>query len=124
MDVDRYTGNSIKKALERRQTTGLPSNFSFRMMEQVRIEAQKMERRRKRITVFSLGIAVVVLIALVVYCLFFYLGFSIVDFMPHWKPSGASSSLLGFYTYIALLSLGLLGVDYWIRKKKKSTYNK
>ena len=51
MDVNG--NNTIKKALERRQTTGLPSNFSFRMMEQVRAEALKMERRRKRITVFS-----------------------------------------------------------------------
>ena len=50
--------------------------------------------------------------------------FSVVDFIPRWKPSGASSSLLGFYSYIALLSLGLLGADYWIRKKKKSAYNK
>ena len=47
MDVNG--NNTIKKALERRQTTGLPSNFSFRMMEQVRAEALKMERRRKRI---------------------------------------------------------------------------
>ena len=80
MDVNG--NNTIKKALERRQTTGLPSNFSFRMMEQVRAEALKMERRRKRITVFSLSIAVTVLIALVVYCLFFYLDFSVVDFIP------------------------------------------
>lgn len=39
MDVNG--NNTIKKALERRQTTGLPSNFSFRMMEQVRAEALK-----------------------------------------------------------------------------------
>ena len=36
MDVNG--NNTIKKALEQRETTGLPSNFSFRMMEQVRAE--------------------------------------------------------------------------------------
>ena len=28
-----------------------------------------------------------------------------------------SSSLFGFYVYIALLALVLLGLDYWLRKK-------
>ena len=52
MDVNG--NNTIKKALERRQTTGLPSNFSFRMMEQVRAEALKMERRRKTLEELNL----------------------------------------------------------------------
>lgn len=120
MSVNKNMESTLKKALVQRQTVGLPSNFSFRMMKQIRVEAQKIEKRKKRIAVLFLGITIVTLIALVVYCLFFYLDFRIIDLFPRWNLLESSFSLLGFYSYIALLALGLLGIDYWIRKKKKS----
>ena len=37
------TGSMLKKALEERQNGSLPSNFSFHMMEKIRIEAAKTQ---------------------------------------------------------------------------------
>ena len=39
----------LRQALERRQTEHLSSNFSYRMMERVRLEAERQRKRRVRI---------------------------------------------------------------------------
>ena len=118
MDVGRNTGNAFKKALDRRQTGSLPSNFSYRMMEQIRMEAARQNRKRQRIMILSLSAALSVIVGLLAYFMFFYLEIRWSDLMPDVSLASLSSPLFGFYTYIALLALGLLGVDYWIRKKK------
>lgn len=51
-----------------------------------------------------------------VYVLTFYLEFNFADVMPQMNVR-QDSSLFGFYVYIALLALVLLGLDYWLRKK-------
>lgn len=112
------TDNTLKQALEKRNPGCLSSNFTFRMMEQIRIEAAKQERRRKRYLLLSLLTASAVMLGTFVYFLFFYLGFRPSDLMPHLELSSASSPLIAFYAYIALLALGLLGIDYWVRRKK------
>ena len=37
----KHTENALKQALQRRQPGRLPSNFNYRMMEQIRLEAEK-----------------------------------------------------------------------------------
>ena len=110
--------NTLKQVLEKRKSGSLASNFTFRMMDQIRVEAVKQERRKKRILLFSLLAALFVMLGTLVYYLFFYLDFSPSDFMLHLKLSSTSFPLIAFYAYIALLALGLLGIDYWIRRKK------
>ena len=44
------------------------------------------------------------------------LEFNFADVMPQMNVR-QDSSLFGFYVYIALLALVLLGLDYWLRKK-------
>ena len=107
--------NTLKQVLEKRKSGSLSSNFTFRMMEQIRVETVKQERRKKRNLLFSL---LAVMLGTLVYYLFFYLDFSPSDFMLHLKLSSTSFPLIAFYAYIALLALGLLGIDYWIRRKK------
>lgn len=118
MDRKINTENALKRALEKRQSGSLPSNFTFKMMEQIRLEAVKQEKRKQRISVIFLVVALLTILASSIYCLFFYLDFKLIDMIPDLKVPTLSVSLFGFYTYIALLVLGLLGVDYWIRKKK------
>ena len=117
MKVDKTSGTMMKKALESRQPGSLPSNFTFRMMEQIRVETVRQEKRKQRIGVLSLASAVGSMIGLLIYVLFFYMDYQISDWMPSFELS-ASFSLLGFYSYIAILALALLGADYWIRRKK------
>lgn len=108
----------MKQALQRRQSGSLPSNFTFRMMGQIRMEAVKQEKRKYRIMILFLIVALLVIIGSFVYCLFFYLGFKPMDLVPKLQFSSGSSLLFGFYTYIALLVLCLLRMDYWMRKKR------
>lgn len=115
-NIKANMGNPIKQALERRQAGHLSSNFSYRMMEQVRLEAEKQKKRRAVIGWIALVLSVLALVGLAVYFLAFYLDLSMTDYLPKMNFR-QDSSLFMFYIYIALLVLGLLGLDYWLRKK-------
>lgn len=43
----KCTENALKQALRKRQPGNLPSNFNYRMMEQVRLEAEKQRKRER-----------------------------------------------------------------------------
>ena len=45
----KHTENALKQALQRRQPGRLPSNFNYRMMEQIRLEAEKQQKRKERV---------------------------------------------------------------------------
>lgn len=115
-NIKANMGNPMKQALERRQAGHLSSNFSYRMMEQIRMEAEKQKKRRAVIAWTALVLSVLALVGLAVYFLAFYLDFSMADYLPKMNIR-QDSSLFMFYIYIALLVLGLLGLDYWLRKK-------
>lgn len=115
-NIKANMGNPMKQALERRQAGHLSSNFSYRMMEQIRMEAEKQKKRRAVIAWTALMLSVLALVGLAVYFLAFYLDFSMADYLPKMNFR-QDSSLFMFYIYIALLVLGLLGLDYWLRKK-------
>ena len=106
--INENTGNMLKQALERRQTE--------RMMERVHQEAEKQTKRKTRVGWAALLISALALVGLGVYVLTFYLEFNFADVMPQMNVR-QDSSLFGFYVYIALLALVLLGLDYWLRKK-------
>ncbi|WP_455584438.1 hypothetical protein [Bacteroides sp.] len=118
MEANKDRDNALKQVLGKRQIGSLPSNFTFHMMEQIRVEAAKQEKRKRRNLFFSLLAALFVILGSFVFCLFFYMDFKLSDFSLHLQLSSDSSSLLGFYAYIAVLALCLLGIDYWIRKRK------
>lgn len=120
MEEEKYSGNVLKQALQKRQTGKLPSNFTYRMMEQIRVEAQKQEKRKRRILLLSLLVALSMIIGSFIFCIFFYLDFKPTDLLRHFEFSPVFSPLVGFYSYISLLALCLLGIDYWIRKKRQS----
>lgn len=115
-NIKANMGNPMKQALERRQAGHLSSNFSYRMMEQIRMEAEKQKKRRAVIAWTALVLSVLALVGLAVYFLAFYLDLSMTDYLPKMNIR-QDSSLFMFYIYIALLVLGLLGLDYWLRKK-------
>lgn len=118
METNNDRGSVLKQVLEKRQGGQLPSNFTFRMMEQIRVETMKREKKKRIIMLFSLLASLLVIIGSFIFCLFFYLDFKLSDMLPPLKVSAESMSLIGFYSYIALLALFLLGIDLWVRKKK------
>lgn len=72
--------NTLKQVLEKRKSGSLSSNFTFRMMEQIRVEAVKQERRKKRNLLFSLLAALFVMLGTLVYYLFFLFRFQSIGF--------------------------------------------
>lgn len=120
MEEERNIKESEKKALQqalkRRQAAQLPSNFLYRMMEQVRLEAEKQKKRKAAIGWTALLLSALTLVGLGVYALAVYLDFSFAECMPQLNIR-QDASLFSFYVYIALLVLALLGLDYWLRKK-------
>ena len=114
--IKENTGNMLKQALERRQTEQLSSNFSYRMMERIHLEAEKQTKRKTSIGWVALLVSVLALVGLGIYVLTFYLDFSFAGIMPKMNLR-QDSSLFAFYVYIALLALVLLALDYWLHKK-------
>ena len=61
--IKENTGNMLKQALERRQTEQLSSNFSYRMMERIHLEAEKQTKRKTSIGWVALLVSVLALVA-------------------------------------------------------------
>ena len=108
--------SALKQALERLQVERLSSNFSYRMMGHIRLEAEKQRKRKAKISWVALLTSVLALLGLGIYFLFFYVDINFADYLPQ-TDVRSEAPLLKFYIYIALLVLILLGVDYWLRKK-------
>lgn len=114
--IEENMKSALKQALERRQMERLSSNFSYRMMGHIRLEAEKQRKRKAKISWVALLASVFALLGLGIYFLFFYVDINFADYLPQ-ADVRSEVPLLKFYIYIALLVLLLLGVDYWLRKK-------
>lgn len=114
--IEDNMSSALKQALERRQMERLSSNFSYRMMGHIRLEAEKQRKRKAKISWMALLTSVFALLGLGIYFLFFYVDINFADYLPQ-TDVRSEAPLLKFYIYIALLVLILLGVDYWLRKK-------
>lgn len=121
MERKKEPDNVLRQALERRQVGGLPSNFSFRMMERVRHEALKQQRHRERVLLFSMIGVLVVMIGLLIGYFILYSDIQWSQALPKLELTDSASPLWSFYVYIAGLALLLLGGDYWLRKKKQKS---
>lgn len=115
-NIEDNMRSALKHALERRQMERLSSNFSYRMMGHIRLEAEKQRKRKEKISWAALLASVFALLGLGIYFLFFYVDINFADYLPQ-ADVRSEAPLLKFYIYIALLVLILLGVDYWLRKK-------
>lgn len=114
----KCTENALKQALRKRQLGNLPSNFNYRMMEQVRLEAEKQRKRKERTMLCGMILGILLLIGMAVYTLVFKLEFNLKECLSGVDWSDTASPMMVFYSYIATLVLLLLGLDYWLRKKK------
>ena len=114
----KCTENALKQALRKGQPGNLPSNFNYRMMEQVRLEAEKQRKRKERTMLCGMILGILLLIGMAVYTLVFKLEFNLKECLSRVDWSDTASPMMVFYSYIATLVLLLLGLDYWLRKKK------
>ncbi|WMI96427.1 hypothetical protein BFGS084_03875 [Bacteroides fragilis] len=114
----KCTENALKQAFRKRQPGNLPSNFNYRMMELVRLEAEKQRKRKERTMLCGMILGILLLIGMAVYTLVFKLEFNLKECLSGVDWSDTASPMMVFYSYIATLVLLLLGLDYWLRKKK------
>ena len=82
------------------------------------LEAEKQQKRKERVMLCGMIAGILLLLGVGVYTLVFKLEFNFKEYLSGMDFSHADSSLLAFYSYIATLVLLLLGLDYWLRKKK------
>lgn len=119
METGKNNYPELKKALEIRAGSGLPSNFNYRMMGRIRLEAERRKKRHWLISWVALILASLLLIGFGAYMLMPYVEFDVMDYLPQIERTQSSSELAIFYWYIASLILILLGFDYWMRKRKR-----
>lgn len=118
MEKDKNGSNALKQALGNRRGQGLPSNFSFRMMEKVRLEAEKKRKRQRNFSWLLLGGACVFILGLLGLFLY-YIKFDIKEYLPQLTFNRPAGEIMDFYYYIGFLVILLLGLDFWLRNKRR-----
>lgn len=121
MNTRKDAINPLKQALERSMAPGLSSNFNYRMMERIRLEAEKRRKRKAFITTLSLMTATLSLLMLGVYVIFFYLELDLMEYLPEWRMQRLDLGAIGFYSYLGALVLLLLGMDHWLRSRQRKS---
>lgn len=119
---DKKINSALKQALENKETAagGLPFNFTYRTMEKVQAEAIRKRKRQRLTTVIWFVAALLAIIALLIYVLFFYLEVELQPIsMPKLSPiSLPEKEVFGFYIYLGGVALFLLAIDFWLRNKR------
>ena len=114
---------AIRKALASKHTPALSNGFNTRMMQQLYVV---VEKKRKRIYVFSLFMITVVSLGLVsmgIYLLKDYIPSDITLHLPNSNNLMDTLSRYGFSLYIASLILILIGLDTWFRQYRQKRNN-
>lgn len=109
---------ALKKMLGAIDQGDLPYGFETRMMKQIAMVARKKKRRA---TILNMGLVSAVslfMIAGAVFLLKSMFAFKWSLSLPSFALTEESKHLVGFFFYIAILMLLLLGFDYWMRSLK------
>lgn len=120
METKKDNHIALKKALEIRTGNGLPSNFNYRMMNRIRLEADRQKKRRRFTSWVCLILGTLSLLGIGAYVLVEYMEFNLMHYLPKIEKM-PFNELAAFYCYIALLIFVLLGFDYWMRKRRRKT---
>ena len=111
---------AIRKALQSIESPRLSADFNSRLMTEV---YRTLERKKKRAYILGLclisGVSLA-LVGLAVYVFLTYIPWNFTFELPKFPKmefSSESKSMYAFSFYIAFLSLILIGLDYWIRRK-------
>jgi len=111
---------AIIKALQSTESPRLSADFNSRLMTEV---YRTLERKKKRAYILGLclisGVSLA-LVGLAVYVFLTYIPWNFTFELPKFPKmefSSESKSMYAFSFYIAFLSLILIGLDYWIRRK-------
>ena len=111
---------AIRKALQSTESPRLSADFNSRLMAEV---YRAVERKKKR--EYILGICLIsgvslVLVGMAVYVFVTYIPWNFTFELPKFPKMNLtpeSKSMYGFSIYIALLTLILIGLDYYFRRK-------
>jgi len=111
---------AIRKALQSTESPRLSADFNSRLMAEV---YRAVERKKKR--EYVLGICLIsgvslVLVGLAVYVFLTYIPWNFAFELPKFPKMNLTpetKSMYGFSFYIAFLSLILIGLDHYIRRK-------
>ena len=107
---------ALKQALQRRQTTGLPSNFAYRMMQQIYVEDNRKRKRTTRLNYMMVMMVTIFMLILAVVTIVLYANLSLKQLIQPFQEAFRLSNGWGFYIYIFLLVGILLFVDSAVRR--------
>jgi len=108
---------ALRKALGRPGHEGLSYGFEMRAMKEIMQEAETRRKWASIRWIAMISIVSAIMIAAAVLLLKVYFSFSFTLRMPRMNVSPEVGSSFGFYFYIAVLALILLGLDAGLRKR-------
>lgn len=111
---------AIRKALQSTESPRLSADFNSRLMAEVYRAVERKKKREYVLGICLISGASLALIGLAVYVFLTYIPWNFTFELPKFSKvhlSSESKSMYAFSFYIAFLSLILIGLDYWIRRK-------
>lgn len=131
MQSDDKKDDVLKGLLGQLPAEHLPEGFREHLMQRVRKEAARMQRRKERVGLLTVIAGSVCMLLIGFVCIGIYgVDTEQVSGVSGSGLSGYATSLLkssyvGFFVYIGILALLLLVVDTWLRKmffKRRATH--
>lgn len=115
MDTHKDNPDILEKLFAQLPEEELPVSFRQNVMQQVAREAAKAQRRSERWGLAAVITTSLVLLGMTAYLIHYYIGFP-EDTGRNTQWPKIDSGLFSFYSYIGLLALLLLWLDYRLRE--------
>lgn len=115
MDTHKDNLDILEKLFAQLPEEELPTSFRMNVMRQIAHEAAKAQKQSERFGLAAVIIASLAMLGITAYLIHYYIGLPEMGGLQiRW--SKIDSTIFSFYSYIGLLALLLLWLDYRMRK--------
>lgn len=120
MNTEQDNKDLLQELFSQMEEEKLPDTFRADIMKQVLLETARIKKRNEFLGLLSIILASLAIVALAVFS-FIYMGMTTSTFMPKVAMPKFDLTAVYFYSFIGILALLLLFMDYQFRRvfKKK-----
>jgi len=115
MNTEQDNKDLLQKLFGQMEEEKLPDTFRADVMKQVLLETARIKKRNEFLGLLSVILASIAILALAVFS-FIYMGMTTSTFMPKIAIPKFDAGAVYFYSFIGILALLLLFMDYQFRR--------
>jgi len=115
MNTEQDNKDLLQKLFSQMEEEKLPDTFRADVMKQVLLETARIKKRNEFLGLLSVILASIAIVAMAVFS-FIYMGMTTSTFMPKVAMPKFDLTAVYFYSFIGILALLLLFMDYQFRR--------